>query len=58
MVQFGKKQQEVSEMSAPKRSPVEKTSLKKPTDGRYKDPVDPRIQERKLDEALRKLRGE
>ncbi|MBA7673010.1 hypothetical protein ES703_81198 [subsurface metagenome] len=45
-------------MSAPKRSPIEKESLKNLTDQRYKNPQDARIQEKKLDKALRKLRGE
>lgn len=45
-------------MSAPKRTRIAKESLNKLTDQRYKDPQDKRIQEKKLDKALHKLRGE
>ena len=41
---------------ARKERPGDKLMDKKLTDGRYKKPLDARIQTKRLDEALRKLR--
>lgn len=43
-------------MARKKRSPIEELSRKRLTDGRYKNPLDSRAQERKLKKDLKKLR--
>lgn len=46
----------LNRMGTPKRSPLEKKSLGKLTDKRYKKPLDARAQKRSMDKASRRLR--
>lgn len=43
---------------ARKKGPPIVEKSREGSDGRFKDPKDPRIQERRLNDAYRKLRGE